>query len=81
MFEKNEALGERLFKECFSLIANGEIRVPATVKEVSYADVVKGFRLLQMGKHTGKVCALLLYTQFLTCSLTTILDRPCPPRK
>lgn len=55
MFEKNEALGERLFKECFSLIANGEIRVPATVKEVSYADVVKGFRLLQMGKHTGKV--------------------------
>ncbi|KAH6899708.1 polyketide synthase [Thelonectria olida] len=55
MFEKNEALGERLFKECFSLIANGEIRVPATVKEVSYADVVKGFRLLQMGKHTGKI--------------------------
>ncbi|KAH7149618.1 polyketide synthase [Dactylonectria estremocensis] len=55
MFEKNEALGERLFKECFSLIADGEIRVPATVKEVSYADVVKGFRLLQMGKHTGKI--------------------------
>lgn len=55
MFEKNEALGERLFKECFALIATGEIRVPATVREVSYADVVKGFRLLQMGKHTGKV--------------------------
>ncbi|PNY28233.1 Hybrid Polyketide synthase-nonribosomal peptide synthetase [Tolypocladium capitatum] len=55
MFEKNEALGEKLFKECFALLANGEIKVPATIKEVSYADVVKGFRLLQMGKHTGKV--------------------------
>jgi NAD(P)-dependent dehydrogenase (short-subunit alcohol dehydrogenase family)/aryl carrier-like protein len=55
MFEKNEALGERLFKECFSLLTTGEIRVPATIKEVSYADVVKGFRLLQMGKHTGKI--------------------------
>jgi acyl transferase domain-containing protein/NADPH:quinone reductase-like Zn-dependent oxidoreductase/NAD(P)-dependent dehydrogenase (short-subunit alcohol dehydrogenase family)/aryl carrier-like protein len=55
MFEKNEALGERLFKECFSLLTTGEIRVPATIKEVSYQDVVKGFRLLQMGKHTGKI--------------------------
>ncbi|GJN76281.1 putative Hybrid PKS-NRPS biosynthetic cluster [Purpureocillium lilacinum] len=55
MFEKNEALGERLFKECFDLIANGDIKTPATIKEVSYADVVKGFRLLQMGKHTGKI--------------------------
>ncbi|KAF5134116.1 Reducing polyketide synthase hmp8 [Metarhizium anisopliae] len=55
MFEKNEALGERLFKECFALLANGEIRTPATIKQVPYSDVVKGFRLLQMGKHTGKI--------------------------
>lgn len=58
MFEKNEALGERLFKECFALLANGEIRTPATIKEVPYSEVVKGFRLLQMGKHTGKVESL-----------------------
>lgn len=58
MFEKNEALGERLFKECFALLANGEIRTPSTIKEVPYSDVVKGFRLLQMGKHTGKVIAV-----------------------
>ncbi|KHN94311.1 polyketide synthase [Metarhizium album ARSEF 1941] len=55
MFEKNEALGEKLFKECFALLANGEIRTPATIKEVPYSEVVKGFRLLQMGKHTGKI--------------------------
>ncbi|KJZ78292.1 hypothetical protein HIM_02330 [Hirsutella minnesotensis 3608] len=55
MFEKNEALGEKLFKECCDLIANGEIREPATIKEVSYADVIQGFRLLQKGKHTGKI--------------------------
>ncbi|KAK5987499.1 Hybrid PKS-NRPS synthetase pynA [Cladobotryum mycophilum] len=55
MFEKNEALGARLFKECFDLVVSGEIRIPATIAEVSYADVIKGFRLLQMGKHTGKV--------------------------
>lgn len=55
MFEQNEALGARLFKECCALISKGEIRAPATVREVSYSDVIQGFRLLQKGKHTGKV--------------------------
>lgn len=55
MFEQNEALGEKLFKECCALMANGDIRAPATIKEVAYSDVIKGFRLLQKGKHTGKV--------------------------
>ncbi|KOS23077.1 Nonribosomal peptide synthetase 14 [Escovopsis weberi] len=55
MFEKNEALGSRLFQECFELVVSGEIRAPATIAEVSYGDVIKGFRLLQMGKHTGKI--------------------------
>ncbi|KAI1391900.1 polyketide synthase [Hypoxylon trugodes] len=55
MFEKNKRLGARVFKECCDLVHNGEIKPPAEIATVSYADAVKGFRLLQMGKHVGKV--------------------------
>ncbi|KAM0333322.1 hypothetical protein ACHAQA_001983 [Verticillium albo-atrum] len=55
IFNHNKPLGARLVKECCELVHNEEIRLPATVLEVSYQDVLKGFRLLQMGKHTGKI--------------------------
>jgi NADPH:quinone reductase-like Zn-dependent oxidoreductase/NAD(P)-dependent dehydrogenase (short-subunit alcohol dehydrogenase family)/aryl carrier-like protein len=55
IFERNKPLGARIFRECCELVHNGEIKLPATILEVSYQDVVKGFRLLQMGRHTGKV--------------------------
>ncbi|PHH81976.1 hypothetical protein CDD82_7408 [Ophiocordyceps australis] len=55
MFEQNKPLGARLFKECFDLIARGKIKAPATIKTLSYAQVVEGFRMLQMGRHCGKI--------------------------
>ncbi|PHH63847.1 hypothetical protein CDD81_5404 [Ophiocordyceps australis] len=55
MFEQNKPLGARLFKECFDLIASGKIKAPATIRQFSYAELVKGFRMLQMGRHTGKI--------------------------
>lgn len=55
MFERNKALGARLFQECCRLVHEGVISPPETVTELSYAEAQKGFRLLQMGQHTGKV--------------------------
>ena len=55
VFEHNRSLGEKVFQECCQLIENGTIKIPETVVELPYADVQKGFRLLQMGKHLGKV--------------------------
>ena len=55
MYERNKPLGSRIFQECCNLVHEGVIQPPETVTELSYAEVQKGFRLLQMGKHTGKV--------------------------
>jgi len=55
MFEKNKALGARVFQECCRMVHDGEIQLPATILELSYAEALKGFRMLQMGKHVGKV--------------------------
>ena len=55
MFERNKPLGARVFQECCKLVHDGVIQPPETITELSYAEVQKGFRLLQMGKHTGKV--------------------------
>ncbi|KAL8718302.1 MAG: hypothetical protein Q9225_004544 [Loekoesia sp. 1 TL-2023] len=55
MFERNKPLGARVFQECCRLVHEGSILPPEPVTELSYGDVQKGFRLLQMGKHTGKV--------------------------
>ncbi|KAL8701333.1 MAG: hypothetical protein Q9224_000549, partial [Gallowayella concinna] len=55
MFERNQPLGARLFRECCRLVHEGLISPPETVTELPYEEAQKGFRLLQMGKHTGKV--------------------------
>lgn len=55
MFERNKVLGARVLQDCCKLVHDGHITPPETITELSYADVVKGFRLLQMGKHIGKV--------------------------
>ncbi|KAI4105286.1 MAG: hypothetical protein L6R37_002834 [Teloschistes peruensis] len=55
MFERNKPLGARLFRECCRLVHEGLISPPETITELSYEEAQKGFRLLQMGKHTGKV--------------------------
>lgn len=55
MFECNKTLGARVFQKCCELVHDGTIRPPETITEFSYTDAEKGFRLLQLGKHTGKV--------------------------
>lgn len=55
MFERNKPLGARLFQECCRLVHEGLISPPETVTELPYEEAQKVFRLLQMGKHTGKV--------------------------
>ena len=55
MFERNKPLGARVFQDCCKLVHEGVIQPPETITELSYAEAQKGFRLLQMGKHTGKV--------------------------
>ncbi|KAL8734411.1 MAG: hypothetical protein Q9181_003232, partial [Wetmoreana brouardii] len=55
MFERNKPLGSRVFQECCRLVHEGFISPPEPVTELSYEEAQKGFRLLQMGKHTGKV--------------------------
>ncbi|KAL8999812.1 MAG: hypothetical protein Q9188_005811 [Gyalolechia gomerana] len=55
MFERNKPLGARIFQECCRLVHEGLISPPETVTELPYDEAQKGFRLLQMGKHTGKV--------------------------
>lgn len=55
VFEYNRPLGERVFQECCKLIEEGTVKVPESVVTLPYADAQKGFRMLQMGKHLGKV--------------------------
>ncbi|KAL9593844.1 MAG: hypothetical protein Q9219_007359 [cf. Caloplaca sp. 3 TL-2023] len=55
MFERNKALGARVFQESCRLVHERLISPPETVTQLSYEEAQKGFRLLQMGKHTGKV--------------------------
>ncbi|KAI4271885.1 MAG: hypothetical protein LQ337_005685 [Flavoplaca oasis] len=55
MFERNRSLGARIFQECCRMVHEGQISPPEPVIELSYEDAQKAFRLLQMGKHTGKV--------------------------
>ncbi|KAI0398130.1 polyketide synthase, partial [Xylariaceae sp. FL0594] len=55
MFEKNKTLGARIFQKCCQMVHEGEIQLPATILELSYAEALQGFRMLQMGKHVGKV--------------------------
>ena len=55
LFNLNKELLSRVIHDCYKLIEDGKIQVPGPITEVPYAEVQKGFRLLQMGKHFGKV--------------------------
>ncbi|KAJ9399870.1 hypothetical protein DTO282F9_3218 [Paecilomyces variotii] len=55
MFERNKLLGARVLQDCCKLVHDGHITPPESIAELPYSDVIKAFRLLQMGKHTGKV--------------------------
>ena len=55
LFNINKKLLSRVMHDCYKLIEDGKIQIPGPITEVSYAEVQKGFRLLQMGKHFGTV--------------------------
>ena len=55
LFNLNKKLLSRVINDCYKLIEDGTIQKPSPITEVPYAEVQKGFRLLQMGKHFGKV--------------------------
>lgn len=55
MWEHNKPLSQRLLQDAFGLFEAGKIRIPDSILELPYSEVEKGFRLLQMGKHTGKI--------------------------
>ena len=55
MFDLGKDLGSRLLRECYELVQSGRISRPEPVTTLSYAEAQKGFRLLQLGKHIGKI--------------------------
>lgn len=76
IFERNRPLGAQLLKECGALMDAGRITPPETVTELPYADAVKGFRLLQMGKHTGKVVLVPNPDDLVSVRPSTYRNRP-----
>ena len=55
MFEHNKALSSKVFKECCEMVHEGKLQPPEPITTFTYAEVHKAFRLMQMGKHTGKL--------------------------
>lgn len=55
VFAKNPALGARLSQECYQLVHNGKIQLPETILTLPWSKTIDGFRMLQMGKHIGKI--------------------------
>lgn len=55
IYEHNKFLGARLLRESMKCVTEKKIKAPSSIQELNYADAEKGFRLLQSGRHTGKV--------------------------
>lgn len=55
VFERNQALGSRVFQESCTLVHEGKIQPPQPITEVPYADVQRAFRMLQTGAASGKI--------------------------
>lgn len=53
--QQDKALTNRLIDEACGLVFGGKIRVPDSLLEVPFSDVERAFRLIQQGKHIGKV--------------------------
>ncbi|KAG8162418.1 hypothetical protein KVR01_008183 [Diaporthe batatas] len=53
--QEDKALTNRLIDEACELVFGGNIRVPDSLLEVPFSDVERAFRLIQQGKHIGKV--------------------------
>ena len=55
LFQHNKPLGARLLKQSMMLVEERKIRAPEPIQELSYAEAEKGIKLVQAGKHEGKV--------------------------
>ena len=55
IYNLNVSLGARVIRDSFKLLEQGKIQPAGPIERVSYAEIQKGFRLLQMGKFFGKV--------------------------
>ncbi|KAH8777320.1 hypothetical protein F5883DRAFT_639404 [Diaporthe sp. PMI_573] len=53
--QQDKALANRLIDEACELVFGGKIQVPDSLLEVPFSDVERAFRLIQQGKHIGKV--------------------------
>lgn len=55
LFNCNKTLLSRVLDDCYKLVEDGNIQIPNPITELSYAEAQTGFRLLQVGKHIGKI--------------------------
>lgn len=53
--QQDKALTNRLIDEACELVFGSQLRVPDSLLEVPFSDVERAFRLIQQGKHIGKV--------------------------
>lgn len=53
--QQDKPLTNRLIDEACELVFGGQLRVPDSLLEVPFSDVERAFRLIQQGKHIGKV--------------------------
>ncbi len=53
--ELDPKLSRELLRETLRLVFDGEIRPPEGLFEFSYGQVERAFRLMQLGRHTGKI--------------------------
>ena len=55
VFQDNAPLADELLDEACRLLYTGEIKEPQSLMEFSFGEAEKAFRLLQLGKHVGKI--------------------------
>jgi acyl transferase domain-containing protein/NADPH:quinone reductase-like Zn-dependent oxidoreductase len=53
--QQDKALANELIDEACELVFGGKLQVPDSLLEVPFSDVERAFRLIQQGKHIGKV--------------------------
>ncbi|KAK4648623.1 putative PKS/NRPS-like protein biosynthetic cluster [Podospora bellae-mahoneyi] len=55
VYELDKPLAARLLGETFEMVFSGEVRPPERLFEYSYGQAEKAFRLMQLGRYTGKI--------------------------
>lgn len=75
IYEKNPKLARRILESCAELFFSGKIQPPEGILEFSYAEAEKAFRLLQKGKHTGKVVLIPNGDDMVLVAPPTLKDR------